>query len=142
MKEVLKECICAKDIEFALLFGSFVTGEQHQLSDIDIGVYFKKEPDLMQVLALVDELEQRVQRRVDLVVLNALYTKHPLLAYEITLNHKAICILNYELYAEFQAKSYLYYFDLKPLYQMQIEAFKERIEHGNIAKTAQTRTKS
>jgi len=106
MKE-LKEYLCKKNISFALLFGSYARGDSHFLSDIDIGVWFKKEPDILDIGQIVGDLEEICQKRVDFVVLNELYKKNPLLSYNIASKHKILCLKDKECYIDFKRQSYL-----------------------------------
>ncbi len=48
------------------LFGSFVRGEQTTVSDIDLLVEFEEGADLLDLVALGQFLEDRLQRKVDL----------------------------------------------------------------------------
>jgi len=54
------------------LFGSFVRGEQGETSDIDLLVDFEEWADLFDLVALAQFLEERLQRKVDLVSTRAL----------------------------------------------------------------------
>ena len=49
------------------IFGSFVRGEQHENSDIDILVDFEDDADLFDLTGLALFLEQVFQRNVDVV---------------------------------------------------------------------------
>jgi predicted nucleotidyltransferase len=54
------------------LFGSFVRGEQSGSSDIDILVEFDEEADLLDLVGLALFLEEKLQRKVDVVPKSAL----------------------------------------------------------------------
>ena len=54
------------------LFGSFVRGEQHEASDIDILVEFEETADLFDLVRLANFLEEQLQRKVDIVSRRAL----------------------------------------------------------------------
>ena len=54
------------------LFGSFVRGEQSGSSDIDVLVEFEEEADLFDLVGLALFLEERLQRKVDVVPKRAL----------------------------------------------------------------------
>lgn len=54
------------------LFGSFLRGEQSETSDIDLLVDFEERADLFDLVALAQFLEERLQRKVDLVSTRAL----------------------------------------------------------------------
>jgi uncharacterized protein len=54
------------------LFGSFARGEQSPASDVDILVDFEDGADLFDLVGLAQFLEERLQRKVDVVSRNAL----------------------------------------------------------------------
>ena len=54
------------------LFGSFVRNERHAESDIDLLVEFAEGADLFDLVGLSQFLEDRLQRKVDVVPRNAL----------------------------------------------------------------------
>ena len=54
------------------VFGSFIRGEQSDVSDIDILVDFEEGADLFDLVGLSLLLEERLQRKVDVVSKNAL----------------------------------------------------------------------
>ncbi|MCS6937611.1 MAG: nucleotidyltransferase family protein [Candidatus Bipolaricaulota bacterium] len=54
------------------LFGSFVRGEQHEASDVDILVEFDDTADLFDLVRLANFLEEQLQRKVDIVSRRAL----------------------------------------------------------------------
>lgn len=61
------------DVAAAWLFGSRARGEEHSGSDVDIAVLLRDEPPRTlagMALDLAGDLEERLERPVDLVVLN------------------------------------------------------------------------
>jgi hypothetical protein len=54
------------------LFGSFVRGQQTESSDIDIIVEFEEGADLFNLVGLALILEEKLQRKVDVVPKSAL----------------------------------------------------------------------
>ena len=54
------------------LFGSFVRGEQKASSDIDVLVDFTEEADLFDLVGLALFLEDKLQRKVDVIPKGAL----------------------------------------------------------------------
>ena len=60
----------------AAIFGSSVKGEMREDSDIDILVEFKGEKSLLDLAGLKIELEELLERKVDVLTYNSL---HPLL---------------------------------------------------------------
>jgi len=75
------------DVKRAAVFGSFVTGEQKEDSDIDILVEFKGEKSLLDLAGLKIELEEALNRKVDVLTYNSL---HPLLKDRILREQKVI----------------------------------------------------
>jgi len=61
------------DVKRAAVFGSFVRGEQKADSDIDILVEFKGEKSLLDLSGLKIELEEALQRKVDVLTYNSLH---------------------------------------------------------------------
>ena len=54
------------------LFGSFVRGEQKEVSDIDVLVEFEEGADLFDLVGLALFLEEKLQREVDVIPKRAL----------------------------------------------------------------------
>ena len=54
------------------LFGSYIRGQQRKKSDIDILVSFSRDIDLFDFIDLREYLEQRLHKKVDLVMESAL----------------------------------------------------------------------
>ena len=69
LKSVITEQYKARNIE---LFGSYLRGEQAESSDIDILVDFKDGADLFDLIGLAQFLEEKLQRKVDVVPKRAL----------------------------------------------------------------------
>lgn len=59
-------------IESISLFGSYVRGEQHAESDLDILVEFSRTPGLFEFMNLEDDLAGLLSMKVDLVMRTAL----------------------------------------------------------------------
>ena len=126
----------------ALLFGSYANGKNGFLSDIDIAIETSKDISLLEYGAIVSELEDELNKKIDLVILNELYKKEPLLAYNIYINHKPIFIKNKEKYDDFKIYALKYYTDLKPLYDLTNKALLKRIENGTVGEIKTLRGKS
>ena len=75
------------EVKKAAVFGSFVRGEQTKDSDVDILVEFKGEKSLLDLAGLKIELEETLQRKVDVLTYNSL---HPLLKDRILREQKVI----------------------------------------------------
>ena len=121
-------------IDFALLFGSYAKGTQKTLSDIDIGIYTHRPISLLEQGELISTLEDTLQKKIDLVILNELYRSHAKLAFNIVDNHQVILCKNQEVYVNFKTYTYKYYFDQKSMYEMFDKALLERMENGTYGK--------
>jgi len=58
------------DIVVVYLFGSFLVGDVHQESDLDIAVLFKNKSDLQEQIKLQNDLTRLCGYEVDLAILN------------------------------------------------------------------------
>jgi len=72
LRELKPEVIAQFRAKEIGLFGSFVRGEQSGSSDIDVLVEFEEEADLFNLVGLALFLEERLQRKVDVVPKRAL----------------------------------------------------------------------
>lgn len=75
------------DVKRAAIFGSFVRGEEKEDSDIDILVEFKGEKSLLDLAGVKIELEETLERKVDVLTYNSL---HPLLRDRILQEQKRV----------------------------------------------------
>ena len=75
---------------FGIMFGSCVVGKQNKVNDIDIAVYFKKPPEGMELLLLINNLSDLVMKEVDMTVLNgsSAFLRHQVMKYGIPLTIK------------------------------------------------------
>ena len=134
--ESVREILQSYDfIDFALLFGSYAKGTQTMLSDVDIAIYTNRSIDLLEQGHIVVHLEELLQKRIDLLVLNNLYKENSKMAFNVVDNHKVIFCNTLEKYVQFKTYTYKYYFDQKPMFEMFDKALLERIESGTYGKT-------
>jgi predicted nucleotidyltransferase len=120
-------------IRFAYLFGSQVKGQTRLGSDLDIAIYFKNEPDITAIGALVLELEAAANCEVDLVSLNDLYKKNPKLAYSIIDEGILLLCLDEALLAQYKKMSFLSYLDFKPIIDLFTRKLYERVSNNMFA---------
>ena len=133
MKKTLHTYFKKRDIySFVLLFGSFAKGAAHLNSDVDIGVWFKNDIDLIELGYDQAKLESLLQKPIQLVALNDIYKKDPLFAFEVLAAHQPILIEDEKKYLEFKRYSQLYYLDHVPLIEANRKHLKKRIEKGMI----------
>lgn len=72
LKEEISHILRRHDVHRAALFGSFATGEAKQHSDVDILVEFKGQKSLLDLVALKIEMEEALQRKVDVLTYDSL----------------------------------------------------------------------
>ncbi|MGA2384963.1 MAG: nucleotidyltransferase family protein [Candidatus Bathyarchaeia archaeon] len=75
LEEKLSEICKANDIVFLAVFGSYVRGEQHRGSDVDIAIEFDqcKEKSLLDLIHIEYELSRVFKRKVDLGIFSSLH---------------------------------------------------------------------
>ena len=75
LREKLSEICKANDIVFLAVFGSYVRGEQHRGSDVDIAIEFdpRKEKSLLDLIHIEHELSRVFKRKVDLGIFSSLH---------------------------------------------------------------------
>jgi len=72
LKDEIAHILTRHDVYRAALFGSFATGEANQDSDVDILVDFRGEKSLLDLVALKLEMEEALQRKVDVLTYDSL----------------------------------------------------------------------
>ncbi|MBN1783219.1 nucleotidyltransferase domain-containing protein [bacterium] len=103
--------VLADRAEFVYLYGSVAAGRVRKDSDIDLGVYLKKEnPDFQDRLDLLDALNRSVKRDIDLVILNQC---DPVIAMQVLSNGRLILNSNDALRIQYMMKQLSMYADLK-----------------------------
>jgi predicted nucleotidyltransferase len=104
-----------ENIEFALLFGSYASGNNNNLSDIDIAIYTKEPIDIFDQGEIIATLESRFEKKIDFLVLNDLYKSNAKLSFNIIDNHRIIFC--------------------KDMYDMFDNALRKRLNDGTYGKT-------
>ena len=121
------------NILFACLFGSEAKKETRYGSDIDIAIYFDKDPAMLVLGELINNLEKETESKIDLVKLNNLDKTNPCLAHSV-LSDCIILILNDEImFKEFKSSVILHYLDFKFARDMFDSAFKKRLSSNQFA---------
>lgn len=85
----LTEICIRNNIVFLAIFGSYVRGEQHRGSDVDIAIEFdpSKDKSLLDLIHIEHELSKVFKRKVDLGIFSSL---HP---YVIDNVKKEMCVI-------------------------------------------------
>lgn len=129
--ETASRCLLQFDfIESAILFGSFAEGKENKMSDIDIGIVAIKDLSLIEIGLVASRIEMSLKRRVDIVILNDLYRKNPLLAYEILSKGNILFCRNQERLIELKTNTILSFIDTAQLREAVNNALKERMKSG------------
>jgi len=87
IKEKITPLLRSHGVKRAAFFGSFVRGEERKDSDIDILVEFEGEKSLLDLAGLKIELEELLERKVDVLTYDSI---HPLLKDKILEEQKVI----------------------------------------------------
>jgi predicted nucleotidyltransferase len=121
------------NILFACLFGSKAKKKSRYGSDTDIAVYFDKNPSLLELGELVNNLQSVTESKVDLVKLNSLDKNNPRLAYSILCDCIILILKDERIFKEFKSSVILHYLDFKFISDMFDAAFKERLALNQFA---------
>jgi predicted nucleotidyltransferase len=124
-----------KDIDFAIVFGSYANEKNRPFSDLDIGIHQSQNLSLLQIGNTIYDLKSITNIKIDLLVLNEIYEENSSLAYEIISNHKQIYTHSEKIYVQFKTRTYLHYFDDEPLREMKRNSLQKRIDSNQIGKT-------
>ena len=116
------------EVLVAYLFGSWVDGRACRMSDVDVAVLVSKELSWREQVSLAHEIEDRIGRSVDVVLLN----KAPLtLAYEVISKGKVMFSRDENRRIEFEVRVLREYLDMKPrlegYYRMVLTRFKKEM---------------
>ena len=75
LKEILIPLLRKNDVIKAGIFGSYVTGENNENSDIDLLVEFVEGKSLLDLVGLKYALEEETNKKVDVLTYNSIYPK-------------------------------------------------------------------
>ncbi len=134
LQVILKELLFKEtNIEFAYVFGSQVKKTHRFKSDLDIAVFFNREPTLMEIGRIVSELERSIDLEIDLVSLNNLYNKNPELAYNIISSGILVLSKNNQLLTKYKSSVFIAYLDIKPMLSIYHDKFLQRLKNNRFA---------
>lgn len=121
------------NIVLAFMFGSRSKRKERFGSDLDIAIYFKEEPSLLDIGKLVNELEEACRYKVDLISLNDIHKKNPRLAFSVLAEGTLLFSNNENFLNEFRKKVYLEYFDFLPVINLFNIKLKDRVNNKKFA---------
>lgn len=132
-KKIIDVLQQTQNVQFAYLFGSVVKGKTRLGSDLDIAVYFKSEPQLLEIGSLVSKLEKATDYKIDLISLNDLYDNNSKLAYSVI--SEGILLFRYDnkLLTYYKKMVFLKYLDFKPVIDLFNRKLNERIAKNKFA---------
>lgn len=116
MKKIAQDIITGlhdtlkEEVRFALVFGSIITENFNEKSDIDIGVYSKNPPSLEEKTRLFKLIGEVTDREVDLIFLN---DSDIIISMQILANGKLIVNNDPAFYNIFKAQKISQYPDFK-----------------------------
>lgn len=128
-KEELKEIIKDYPIDFVIIFGSLIRGNFRDDSDIDIAVHLNKDLDFLEIGDMVSRLETKLERNIDIVILNKLYYEDPILAFEIISKGFPVYVIDREKFVDFKYKTFIEYMDTEYLRKILDRDLIERIKN-------------
>jgi len=84
--------------------------------------------------AIIAELEGVTNKKIDLIILNDLHSKNPLLAYNIIGKYTVLINRDTEVFEAYKVRSYMSYFDFEPIITAQNKKLIEELNHGDFGK--------
>ncbi len=119
---------------FAVLFGSCARATMRPFSDIDIGLFFDHEPDLLTLGDIAGRIEAHAGRPVDIVLLRGLAERDPEFAFNIADEGVLLRESRPHAFAAFKKEAFLYYLDTVHLRRITREALHRRVLSGNMGR--------
>ncbi|NQT98211.1 MAG: nucleotidyltransferase domain-containing protein [Candidatus Marinimicrobia bacterium] len=113
MSDIIKTItgILRDKVEFALLFGSFVTDNYNRKSDIDIAAFFRQfNMDMNTIIDLNAQIMSAVGRETDLICLN---TSDIIITMQVLARGRLIFAREDSLFYQFKARKISEYLDFK-----------------------------
>lgn len=126
IKENVRSCLNSKEgIAAVALFGSQVTGQLRDDSDVDIAVLFEPNqvPSPLDIVGLREKISDQISKDVDLVCLN---TCSPIIGMQILQHGEVVILKNKTLYNKYLIRLFTDYHDLKRMRKPAENAILER----------------
>lgn len=116
-----------KDIDFAYIFGSQVSGKTNSESDIDIAVYLNKNKTkdyFEKRVSFITKLEAILKKRIDLIVLNEI--KSIFFKFVIIREGKLVFERDHSKRVDFELRVMQEYYDFQPFSEQYNKAYSKR----------------
>lgn len=116
------------EIILAYLFGSIAEGKTHKFSDVDVAVYYKKEPPLKHHLELLNDVCGTLETdEVDVVNMN---TASPIIVHDILSFGKLLICRDDNFYVNLRIKTLREYDDMMHILKIQGKYIFNEATHG------------
>ena len=114
-------------VKFALIYGSILTEYFTQESDIDLGIYLGKRPDLNESFRIKEDLEKHFDHQYEFDVM-ILDSADPIIAMQILANGQLIIEDDRLAFIKYKARMISEYLDFK----MDRKIIEDRIGEGSV----------
>ncbi len=121
-----------EEILFAFVFGSFLTRDNYR--DIDIALFFKNPPGLLELGLIHTELSEILQTKIDVLPLNGLPEKSPVMAHQVASTGKLVKNNDEDALVAFRENTMRQYFDTAYLRSQMNKAFNKRVDQHAFGK--------
>ncbi len=138
LNEIKKYIDQIPGLEFAYIYGSYASGKELPVSDIDLAIYCKPPLDIITLGIHISKLEKITGKRIDITQLTGLERRNPAFSYEIITTGKLISENNKTVHNTYKWNTYRYYFDTEYLRDLNQKALINRIKTGNFGKANHT----
>lgn len=116
-----------EEVVFSYLFGSFVNGDDYR--DVDLGIY-TEQVELLGLGTMHSEISDLINCEFDLIFLNDIPRKNPVLAYEVVTKGELLTNREPKIHTRYKREALLFYFDTAYLRNKVDNAFKKRLKEN------------
>lgn len=125
-KEIINSIVKEYNLDLVLLFGSRARKQEREDSDWDLAIYSKKEINTDKYFEIISKIEGNCFKKIDLIIINE--DIDPLLSKNIFEKPIILFEKNKEIFNELQINSIYKFIDYSPLYKIEEEIVKKRLE--------------
>ena len=109
LEHIITTCIVfssRSDILFIVVFGSRARKEEHINSDLDVGLFYTRSPDLLTLGGDIAAVEEELGIKTDVLVLNGIASSNPELSYNIASDAVSVFEKEKNMKTEFKTRAY------------------------------------
>lgn len=125
-KKIINSIVKEYNLDLVLLFGSRARKQEREDSDWDLAIYSKKEINTDKYFEIISKIEGNCFKKIDLIIINE--DIDPLLSKNIFEKPIVLFEKNKEIFNELQINSIYNFIDYSPLYKIEEEIVKKRLE--------------